>query len=136
MVFLLYMMVLTWSNMYQVMSQEGRFGLYGPKIDESFTKKSPKTKGASRYIVWNNLTAIPAFDQKNKTDKLVVSKIDCLTNIFIRRYRKFNKHHYLIPKRLSLKMDLYCVLEKSIEPYSSLTSITKKKLNKASTFTL
>ena len=74
MVFIFYMMVLLWSNIYLVTSQEGRFGLFGPDTDNSFTKNTPKTKETARSIVWSNLKPIPAFDQKKKIERLVVSK--------------------------------------------------------------
>lgn len=74
MVFIFYMMVLLWSNIYLVMPQEGRFGLFGPKIDESFTKNTQATTETARFISWDILEPIPAFDQKKKIERLVVSK--------------------------------------------------------------
>ena len=68
------MMVLTLSKIHQVMLQEGRFAPFGIKGDQAFTKKPPNAEGTTRFITWDMLKPIPAFDRKEKIKKLVVSK--------------------------------------------------------------
>lgn len=78
MAILFFMMVLTLSKIHQVRLQEGRFAPFEIlNGDKAFTKKPPKTKGTTRFIVWDDkdmLVPIPAFDGKVKIKKLVVSK--------------------------------------------------------------